>query len=60
MDPMKAIVAGTRLGAEAMGMERDIGTLEKGKFADIVAMAGDPLAISLNFSGSPSSCLVAT
>jgi imidazolonepropionase-like amidohydrolase len=42
MDPMKAIVAGTRLGAEAMGMERDIGTLEKGKFADIVAMAGDP------------------
>jgi len=30
------------VSAEAMGMERQIGTLEKGKLADIIAVAGDP------------------
>ncbi len=43
MDSMLAISAGTRMSAEAMGMERMIGTLEKGKLADIIAMAEDPL-----------------
>jgi imidazolonepropionase-like amidohydrolase len=26
------------------GVEKDIGTIEKGKFADIIAVAGNPLA----------------
>jgi imidazolonepropionase-like amidohydrolase len=43
MGEMDAIVAGTRTGAEAMGMGQHIGTLEKGRFADIIAMAGDPI-----------------
>jgi imidazolonepropionase-like amidohydrolase len=43
MDPMAAIVAGTKISAEAMGMEREIGTIEKGKLADIIGMTGDPL-----------------
>jgi imidazolonepropionase-like amidohydrolase len=43
MDQMAAISAGTRTSAEAMGMDHRIGTLEKGKLADIIAVAGDPL-----------------
>ena len=42
MDPMAAIVAGTKVSAEAMGMEKQIGTIEKGKLADLIAMSGDP------------------
>jgi imidazolonepropionase-like amidohydrolase len=42
MDPMAAIVAGTKVSAEAMGLERQIGTIEIGKLADIIGMAGDP------------------
>jgi len=42
--PMEAIVAATRTGAECLGMEDEIGTIEPGKYADIVVIAGDPLA----------------
>ena len=43
MTPMQAIVAGTRTGAELLGRERDVGTVATGKFADMVAVRGDPL-----------------
>lgn len=43
MDPMAAVVAGTITSAEALGMARSIGTLERGKLADLVAVPGDPL-----------------
>lgn len=43
LTPMEAIVAGTRTGAELMGMATDIGTVEAGKLADLVAVRGDPL-----------------
>jgi imidazolonepropionase-like amidohydrolase len=43
MDPMRAIEAGTRNGAEALGMLKDLGTLEKGKLADVIVVAGNPL-----------------
>lgn len=41
--PMDAIVAGTKLGAQAMRMEDRIGTLEKGKYADLIVVDGNPL-----------------
>jgi imidazolonepropionase-like amidohydrolase len=44
MTPMQAIQAGTRVGAEALGWDDRIGTLEPGRLADLVAVAGDPLA----------------
>ncbi len=43
MDPMKVIEAGTRNGAEALGLLKDLGTLEKGKLADVIVVAGNPL-----------------
>ena len=35
---------GTIQGARAVGMQDKVGTIEVGKFADIVAVPGDPLA----------------
>ncbi len=40
--PLEAIEAGTRGAAVAIGREHEIGTLEPGKFADIVIVRGDP------------------
>ncbi len=44
MTPMQAIQAGTINGATLLGMEHDVGTVEAGKYADLVAVRGDPLA----------------
>ena len=44
MSPMQAIQAGTINAATLIGMDRDVGSLETGKFADLVAVPGDPLA----------------
>ncbi len=44
MTPMEAIVAGTRVTAEALGLDDEIGTLVPGKRADLVIVDGDPLA----------------
>ncbi len=41
--PLEAITVATRNGAELCGLLEDIGTLEPGKFADLVAFAEDPL-----------------
>jgi imidazolonepropionase-like amidohydrolase len=40
--PAEALVSATRISAEAMGMEEEIGTIEPGKIADLVAFNGDP------------------
>ena len=38
-----ALRAATILGAEAIGLDEDLGTLEPGKLADIVVLSGNPL-----------------
>jgi imidazolonepropionase-like amidohydrolase len=42
MPPIEALRAGTSSDAELLGISARVGTLEKGKLADIVAMPGDP------------------
>jgi imidazolonepropionase-like amidohydrolase len=44
MPPMKAIQSATLEAAKLLDMEKDLGTVEAGKFADLVAVAGDPFA----------------
>ena len=44
MSPLDALRAATVNGAELLGRSNEIGTIEPGKFADIVAVDGDPLA----------------
>jgi imidazolonepropionase-like amidohydrolase len=44
MRPMDAILAGTRNAADLLGLGDEVGTVEPGKVADLVAVAGDPLA----------------
>jgi imidazolonepropionase-like amidohydrolase len=44
MTPAQAIRSATMVAAEMMGWQDRIGSLEKGKFADMIAVSGDPLA----------------
>jgi imidazolonepropionase-like amidohydrolase len=44
MPPMEAIKAATVNAADLLGLSAEIGTLEPGKRADIIAVHGDPLA----------------
>ena len=44
MTPLDALRAATINGAELTGRANDIGSIESGKFADIVAVDGDPMA----------------
>ena len=43
MTPLEAIRSATLNAAEALGKD-DVGIVEKGRYADLVAVAGDPLA----------------
>jgi imidazolonepropionase-like amidohydrolase len=50
MSPVDVLVATTKTAAELMGLEGELGTLEAGKRADLVVVAGD----ALDFTGLPS------
>lgn len=43
VDPMTAMVSANSLGAEAMGLANQIGSIAPGLQADIIALDGDPL-----------------
>src|SRR6185295_14483030 len=41
--PIAAILSATKTAAEIIGWSDRVGTIEAGKFADVIAVAGDPL-----------------
>ena len=43
MSPIQALQAATSRAAECLALEQEIGTIEKGKWADLVVVDGDPL-----------------
>jgi imidazolonepropionase-like amidohydrolase len=43
MSAARAIQSGTIVNAEAMGWANDVGSVDKGKYADLVAVSGNPL-----------------
>ncbi len=49
MTPMQVIVASTATASRAMGLDKQIGTVEKGKDADLVILSADPSADAANF-----------
>jgi imidazolonepropionase-like amidohydrolase len=42
MTPPQVIVAATKSGAEALGLDKDLGTLEAGKIANLLVLNADP------------------
>jgi len=42
MTPIDALISATSTDAELLGILQKVGTLEKGKLADVIAMPGDP------------------
>jgi imidazolonepropionase-like amidohydrolase len=43
MPPMRAIAAATRVNAQIIGKGRELGSIEPGKIADVIVVAGNPL-----------------
>lgn len=43
MSPLQALQTGTIVPAKSLGMDRDIGSLEPGKLADLVVLGANPL-----------------
>jgi imidazolonepropionase-like amidohydrolase len=44
LTPARAIQSGTMINAKVLGWQDQIGSIEKGKYADLIAVSGDPLA----------------
>ncbi|HUK33004.1 MAG TPA: amidohydrolase family protein, partial [Vicinamibacterales bacterium] len=44
LSTVKALQAGTIVNAEALGWLDQVGSIEKGKYADVIAVPGDPIA----------------
>lgn len=47
MTPMQGLQAATIRAAECLGWEDRVGSIAPGKFADLIAVGGDPLAVNL-------------
>lgn len=57
MTPMEAIQSGTKCASELLGLEEKIGTLEKGKLADVVVSKTNPLN-DIKSLGNPENILL--
>jgi imidazolonepropionase-like amidohydrolase len=57
MDPMEAIIAGTKTAAESLRWEDKIGTLEEGKLADLIICKNNPLN-DIKSLGNPDNILM--
>ena len=44
MTPAQVITAATKSSAEFLGQDKNLGTLEQGKWADLLVLGADPLA----------------
>jgi imidazolonepropionase-like amidohydrolase len=44
MTATRVLQSGTMINAEALGWQDEIGSIDKGKYADLIAVSGDPLA----------------
>jgi len=43
MTPLEALQAATLNNSQLLGLDKDMGTIEAGRYADLVAVPGDPL-----------------
>ena len=43
MTPAQVITAATKSSAEFLGQQKDLGTLEQGKWADLLVLGANPL-----------------
>ena len=43
LSPMEAIMTGTKNAADNLGKGSELGTIEKGKLADMIVVSGNPL-----------------
>ena len=43
LTPVRALQGGTMINAEALGWQNQVGSIDKGKYADLIAVSGDPL-----------------
>jgi imidazolonepropionase-like amidohydrolase len=50
LTPMKALLAATRNAADLLGASDRVGSVQPGRYADLVATAGDPLADPAQFA----------
>ena len=44
LTPARAIQSGTTINAKVMGWQEQVGSIDKGKYADLIALSADPLA----------------
>src|SRR5262249_46618638 len=58
MKPMEVLLSATRVNAELFRMEKEIGSVEPGKYADLIAIEGNPLEDLRIFQNQDKLCLI--